>query len=109
MDETRNLSCFFLGLGIGVAVGIIFAPKPGAETRGYLRERAGESGEYLKRGTDKVRTSATGLVDRSREFVNRQREQFGASVDAGRQAYRESLGTPDAGPSGAEIRQSEGI
>jgi hypothetical protein len=109
MDESRNLSCFFLGLGIGVAVGIAFAPKPGSETRGYLRERAGEGGEYLKRRSGEIRTSASGLVDRGREFVTRQRDQFGASVDAGRQAYRETLGTPDAGPSGSEIRESEGL
>jgi gas vesicle protein len=109
MDESRNLACFFLGLGVGVAVGIVFAPKPGIETRGYLKDRAGEGGDYLKRRGDQIRTSASGLVDRGREFVNRQREHLGASVDAGRQAYRESLETPDAGPTGTQIRESEGI
>ena len=109
MDESKNLACFFLGLGVGVAVGIVFAPKAGTETRGLLRERAGESGEYLKRRGDQLRSSAGGFVDRGREFVSKQRQQFGASVDAGRQAYYESLGTPDAGPTGQDIRESEGI
>ena len=29
MSEGKGLSYFFLGLGVGVAVGIIFAPKSG--------------------------------------------------------------------------------
>ena len=109
MDESKNLSCFFLGLGLGVAVGMIFAPKPGAETRGYLRERAGEGGGYLKRRSGDLRNSGSDLVNRGRELLNRQREQFGASIDVGRNAYRESLQSPDIGPSGSEIRQAEGI
>ena len=35
MDEDKKLSYFCLGLGIGVAVGILFAPKSGEETRQF--------------------------------------------------------------------------
>ena len=34
MDDSKGLAYFFLGVGIGVAVGMIFAPQSGAETRG---------------------------------------------------------------------------
>ena len=33
MDDDKRISYFFLGLGIGAAVGILFAPKAGDETR----------------------------------------------------------------------------
>ena len=48
MDDSKALSCFLLGLGIGVAVGIVFAPASGEETRGRIRSRALEGGDYLK-------------------------------------------------------------
>ena len=37
MEDDNKLSYFCLGLGLGVAVGVLFAPKSGAETRDYLR------------------------------------------------------------------------
>ena len=40
MDEDKKLSYFCLGLGIGVAVGILFAPKSGEETRQLLKSKA---------------------------------------------------------------------
>ena len=39
MGEDNKLSYFFLGLGIGVAAGVLFAPKSGAETREFLRAK----------------------------------------------------------------------
>jgi len=39
MDDSKGLSYFLLGLGVGVAVGIVFAPQSGEETRGLLRSR----------------------------------------------------------------------
>lgn len=41
MDEDKKLSYFFLGVGIGVAVGLLFAPKSGEETRELIRSKAG--------------------------------------------------------------------
>jgi gas vesicle protein len=94
MDEEKRLSYFFLGLGIGVAVGILFAPKSGEETRGIIRSKAGESKDYLRRRSSELRESAADLVERGKTVVARQKEQLAAAVDAGRQAYRESVAPP---------------
>jgi len=44
---------FILGAVAGVAVGFLYAPKPGKETRSLLREKAGEfkekAGEVINR------------------------------------------------------------
>lgn len=32
MEDDNRISYFFLGLGLGVAVGVLFAPKSGEET-----------------------------------------------------------------------------
>ena len=91
MDEDKKLSYFFLGLGIGVAVGILFAPKAGEETRELIKTRAGEGKDFIKRRSEDLREQAADLVDRSKDAVARQKDQFASAIDAGKQAYREAV------------------
>jgi gas vesicle protein len=93
MDDRNNLPYFFLGVGIGLAAGLLFAPKSGEETRALLRGKAEEGRDYLKRRSGEVRDSASNFVERGREAVSRQRDQISAAVEAGRQAYRDSHGS----------------
>jgi gas vesicle protein len=91
MDEDRKLSYFFLGVGVGVAVGLLFAPKSGEETREIIRSKAEEGKDYLRRRGEEWKDSATDLVERVRTAINRQKDQLSSAVDAGNQAYRESV------------------
>jgi gas vesicle protein len=98
-----GITHFIVGLGLGVAVGLLLAPRSGEETRQYLRDRAGEGKDYLRtkadeskeyvrrRGTE-LRESASDLIDRSKDAITRQKEQLAMAVEAGKQAYRESVG-----------------
>ena len=61
------MSYFFLGLGLGVAVGVLFAPKSGEETRDFLRSKAEEGTDYVKRRADDLRDSAADAIDRSKD------------------------------------------
>jgi gas vesicle protein len=99
MDEERRLSYFFLGLGVGVAIGILFAPKAGEETREYLKSKADEGKDFVKRRSEELRDSATGLFDKGKSAVVRQKEQLAAAVDAGKQAYREAVAADPAAES----------
>ncbi len=58
-----------LGLGIGVAAGLIFAPQSGEATRAQLEER----GIMLRSGglNDDVRTRANAALEQGRELYNR--------------------------------------
>ena len=91
MDDDKKFSYFFLGLGIGVAVGILFAPKSGEETRELLKEKAEEGKEYLKRRSEELKESASDALGKGREAITRQKQQFTAAVEAGRAAYREKV------------------
>jgi gas vesicle protein len=103
MDEDRRLSYFFLGMGLGVAVGMLFAPKSGEETRGFLRQKADEGGSYVKRRGQDLRESAAEYVEKSRSALNRQRDNLAAAVDAGKAAYRDAVsGGPGEASPGAE-------
>ena len=94
MDQDK-ISYFFLGLGLGVAVGMLFAPKSGADSRDFLLTKADEGRGYLKRQGEQLRDSADGLVEKSKSAFAAQREQLAAAVEAGKQAYREAVQGPN--------------
>lgn len=96
VEEDRKIPYFLLGLGLGVAVGILFAPKSGEETRRLLKSKTDEGKEYVKRRTEAVLHDAEDLIERGKRTVIRQKDQFASAVEAGKQAYRESVATPQA-------------
>lgn len=93
MDEDNKFSYFFLGLGLGVAAGLLFAPKSGPETRDLLRSKADEGKEYLKRRTNELQDQAADAIERGKSTVTRQRDNLAAAVEAGKQAYRDAVST----------------
>lgn len=103
MDENKRLSYFFLGLGLGVAVGMLFAPKSGEETREFLRQRADDGKDFIKQRGEDLRESASEYVERGRTVITRQRDNVAAAMDAGKAAYREAVaGEGESRASGAE-------
>lgn len=90
-EEGSKLSFFAFGLGLGLAVGVLFAPKSGEETREYIRSKADEGRDYLRRRGEELRDQAEDAIDRGRTTVNRQRDHLAAAVEAGKQAYRDAV------------------
>lgn len=93
MEDDNRISYFFLGLGLGVAVGVLFAPKSGEETREMIRSKANEGADYMKRRGSELRDQASDAIDRSKQTVQKHRDNLSAAVDAGKQAYREAVNT----------------
>jgi gas vesicle protein len=96
MDDDNKLSYFFLGLGLGVVAGVLFAPKSGAETREFLTSKANEGVDLAKRRAEDMRAAAVETYDRGVSAVQRQKENLVAAVEAGRQTYREATTKPAA-------------
>lgn len=92
------LANFLLGLGVGVGLGVLFAPRSGEETRNYLKERADEGADYLKRQTDDLKSKADDLAGKSRDVLNRQRDNLSDAIAAGKQAYREKVDEMSTNP-----------
>lgn len=101
MESDNRFSYFFLGLGLGAAVGLLFAPRSGAETRDYLRTKADEGKEFLKTTGDEVVGSTNDLIEKGKEAITRQKDQVQAAVDAGKQAYREAVAGAGSSRAGA--------
>ena len=115
---------FLVGLGIGAAIGVLYAPQAGTDTRETLAESARERAEYLKqksreaaaqvntyvdagkdhfgdyveRGKQAVATGRSHVedyVDRGRKVVARHASKVSAAVDAGKTAYAETTAPAD--------------
>jgi gas vesicle protein len=97
-DRDGNSFVWFLaGLGVGALVGVLYAPRSGSETREALRSRAEEGRDYMKSRAREAREQASEWVDRGRDVVTQQKDQFRAAYEAGRQAYQEATTEAAAG------------
>ena len=81
---------FLAGLGIGAAIGMLYAPKSGQETREDLRRRAEDGRDYVVNRAKEAREQASKLVDKGKEVVEQQKDQFRSAYEAGRQAYKDA-------------------
>ncbi|MGA2390761.1 MAG: YtxH domain-containing protein [Candidatus Sulfotelmatobacter sp.] len=88
---------FLAGLGLGGLIGVLYAPRAGSETREELIARAEQGREYVRSRAREAKEQAAGWVDKSRDTMNQQKDQFRAAYEAGRQAYQEA--TSEAAPS----------
>jgi len=97
MTHTNRTVCatdaflFLAGAGLGVGLGVLLAPKSGAETRGAIRDKVGEGKEYVTRQGRDLSNKATNLAEKGKETIEKHRSSVAAAVDAGRQAYRETV------------------
>ena len=94
---------FLAGAGIGAVLALLFAPKSGRETRDLIARTATDSRDFVsnkvtegrqvveERGR-KIGDDFTTFLDRSKEAVQRQKEQLTAAFEAGKAAYREEKG-----------------
>jgi gas vesicle protein len=100
--KSDGLANFLLGLGVGIGLGVLFAPRSGEETRNYIKDKADEGADYLKRQTEDLRADlkakADDLADKSRDVLNRQRDNLSEAIHAGKEAYREKIDSMSAKP-----------
>jgi gas vesicle protein len=89
-SSSNSFVWFVAGMGLGALAGLLYAPRAGTETRDVLRARAEEGRDYMRSRAREARDQASEWVDRGREVVNQQKDQFRAAYEAGRQAYQEA-------------------
>jgi len=97
-DDGNGFLWFLTGLGIGAAIGVLYAPKAGRETREMIMQKAEEGRDYARDGAQKAREQAGQWVNKGKDALGQQKEQFRSAYEAGRQAYREAT-TAEGGES----------
>jgi gas vesicle protein len=89
--DRDGLTNFLIGLGVGVGIGILFAPKAGDETRDFIKSKANEGTDYLKRTSSDWKSTADDLIEKGKTVINRQKDNLNEAVEAGKQAYKEKV------------------
>jgi gas vesicle protein len=97
-NSGSSFGWFLAGVGLGALVGVLYAPRSGSETRDVIRARAEEGRDYVRTRAREARGQASEWVDRGRDVVNQQKDQFRAAYEAGRQAYQEATTETTAAP-----------
>lgn len=91
---------FMAGLGLGAALGVLYAPKSGREIRESILNAAEEGTDTVRERARQYREQAQQYAERGREYVAQQSDQIRSAVEAGKQAYREATAGPEAEGSG---------
>jgi gas vesicle protein len=96
VESDNRFGYFFLGLGLGTALALLFGPKSGAETRNFVRAKTQEGATYLKNQGEQLVNNATETLERGKLAVQDTAKSFSDVVDAGKQAYRQMVETSPA-------------
>jgi gas vesicle protein len=97
---------FLAGAGVGAVFALLFAPKSGRETRDLIARTANDSRDFLttkvnegrqvvEERSRKLGDDFNSFIDKSKEAVQRQKDQLSAAFEAGKAAYREEKGLPN--------------
>jgi gas vesicle protein len=85
---------FFIGVGLGVGIGLLFAPQSGEATRERLKEKADAGKDYLKRRSYELRDSANDMFERGKEVIGRGKDTALQGVEFAKETYRDNLRQP---------------
>jgi gas vesicle protein len=81
MNETR---CFIFGIGVGVAAGLLMAPRSGVKTRKRIAETAREGQDYVLREGAELRESVVDALNRTKRAAKTAADGIGAAFEAGK-------------------------
>lgn len=90
-DIPGTIFTFALGVGVGAAVALLFAPKSGEE----LREQIGDT---VNDGVKQIQATGADLKERAQDFVEMAKDQVQDAFEAGEAAFQKaSRGTSKPG------------
>lgn len=91
-DGGGNLAAFLLGGLIGGALGVLFAPKSGKESREQLRQLLDEASDKGEKLVREARERGEQLFAEGKEKLGAKKTQVQSAVEAARRAYQEEGG-----------------
>jgi gas vesicle protein len=85
---------FLAGLGVGAAIGVLYAPKSGRETRDSILSAAEDGRDLVQERARKYKEQAQQWADRGKDVIAQQKDNLRSAFEAGRQAYRDASDEP---------------
>jgi gas vesicle protein len=97
--ENRNAECsgpvvalaFLGGAMVGAMVGILFAPKSGAETRRTIKDYADKTEDEIIEKAKEARAALDETIERGKHYMEEKKADVEAAVKAGREAMKERM------------------
>lgn len=78
----QAMNNFLLGFGVGLTIGVLFAPKSGDEAREYVAGKASEGADYLSGQAQQLKDTASDLVERGRNILTDQKEKLSSTAQS---------------------------
>ncbi len=93
-DSSTNavLAALATGVGIGFALGILFAPASGRKTRATIAKKADRTLSGIQDRVDDLKSTASDLIDKGTQTVQAQKDNVARSFEQVKKAYREVAG-----------------
>jgi gas vesicle protein len=88
--SAERLMALIGGLGAGIGLGLLLAPKSGRELRADLDRTACDGIAKIKHGAEELKTSAAGVIEKAKSAAQAQKEGVGQAIAAGKRAYLEA-------------------
>jgi gas vesicle protein len=82
MSETK---CFLYGVGVGLAAGVLMAPRSGVKTRRQLAETAREGQNYVMREGAELKESVVEKLNRTKRAAQATAEGIGIAFEVGKE------------------------
>jgi gas vesicle protein len=82
MNETK---CFFYGLGVGLAAGVLIAPRAGVKTRQQIADTARESQDFVMREGAQLKDSVVDKLNRTKRAAQATAEGIGIALEVGKE------------------------
>ena len=86
-NNIRTGNYFLVGLGIGSLIGVLFAPKSGAETREYIAKKTREGNELARKKVRELRARAEDTAENGKKIIAQTEVRVAAAIDAGIETY----------------------
>jgi gas vesicle protein len=81
-NTTSKIGFFLAGVGLGAVVAALYTPKSGKETRRMIAAKTEEGKDYLEARGREFRRQAEDAVDRSKDFVAKQKDRLAEALKA---------------------------
>jgi gas vesicle protein len=90
MKQT-HICAFLIGLSIGAATAVLFAPHSGKKTRAQISEAATNGAAYVKDRGETLKGAVLGFIERRKDEIALHKEGVAEAIRQGTHAYHQAV------------------
>ncbi len=91
-DSADLLIALVGGIGAGIGLGLLLAPKSGRDLRADIDRTADAGVARVRKSIEDFKAQAASIVEKGKATANLQKEGVGQAITAAQKAYREVTG-----------------